>query len=182
MLQNVCLASGFILTLLLDGKKQAAFHELSEQHLGPTHLWPRARWKTEALSPVAIRKWILPTTGGSLEADEESCWGVPIMVQWNQIQLGTMKFQGWSLALLSGLRIWYCRELWCRWKRLLGSCVAVAVAAIAPIRPLAWEPPCSVSAPWGEKRIRLSLLMRTQPCWHLPCSPSRAWSRKLSTK
>jgi len=31
------------------------------------------------------------------------------------------------LALLSGLRIWRCRELWCRWQMRLGSCIAVAV-------------------------------------------------------
>ena len=49
-----------------------------------------------------------------------------------------------SLALLSGLRIQRCLELWCRlhiqldpellwlWRR---------PAATAPIRPLAWEPP-----------------------------------------
>ena len=41
-----------------------------------------------------------------------------------------------SLALLSGLRILRCCELQCRWQTRLGSGVAVA-----PIRPLAWEPP-----------------------------------------
>ena len=51
-----------------------------------------------------------------------------------------MRIQGLSLASLSGLRIWHCRELWCRLKVQLGSCVAVSVAsAIAPVRPLAWE-------------------------------------------
>ena len=40
-----------------------------------------------------------------------------------------MRTQLRSLALLSGLRIQCCRELWCR------------PAATAPIRPLAWEPP-----------------------------------------
>ena len=33
-----------------------------------------------------------------------------------------------SLASLSGLRIWHCRELWCRSKMRPGSGVAVAVA------------------------------------------------------
>ena len=32
-----------------------------------------------------------------------------------------------SLALLTGLRIWHCRELWSRLQTWLGSCVAVAV-------------------------------------------------------
>ena len=39
-----------------------------------------------------------------------------------------------SLASLSGLRIWCCHELWCR------------AAAVALIRPLAWEPPYAVGA------------------------------------
>ena len=39
-----------------------------------------------------------------------------------------------SLALLSGLRIWRCHELWCR------------PAATAPVRPLAWEPPYAEGA------------------------------------
>ena len=33
------------------------------------------------------------------------------------------------MASLSGLRLWHCRELWCR------------LAAAALIQPLAWEPP-----------------------------------------
>ena len=33
-----------------------------------------------------------------------------------------------SLISLSGLRIWHCRELWCRSQTQLGSQVAVAVA------------------------------------------------------
>ena len=32
-----------------------------------------------------------------------------------------------SLALLSGLRIWHCHELWCGSQTRLGSRVAVAV-------------------------------------------------------
>ena len=50
---------------------------------------------------------------------------------------------GTHLALLSGLRIWGCRELWCRSQMRLRSGIAVAhrLAALALIRPLAWEPP-----------------------------------------
>ena len=33
-----------------------------------------------------------------------------------------------SIPGLSGLRIWRCRKLWCRWWTQLGSRVAVAVA------------------------------------------------------
>ena len=47
------------------------------------------------------------------------------------------------MALLSGLRIWRCRELWFRSKARLGSGIAVATA---PIRPLVWEPPYATGA------------------------------------
>ena len=54
-------------------------------------------------------------------------WGVAVMAQWKQIQLGTMRLQVGSLALLSGLRIQRCHELWHRLQTWLGSGVAVAV-------------------------------------------------------
>ena len=58
-----------------------------------------------------------------------------------------MRFRVQSLALLSGLRIWHCCELWCRSQTRLGSRVAVALAkATAPIQPLAWEPPYATGA------------------------------------
>ena len=49
------------------------------------------------------------------------------MAQQKRIQLGSMRLWVRSLASLSGLRIWQCRELWCRLQTRLGSCVAVAV-------------------------------------------------------
>ena len=51
------------------------------------------------------------------------------MAQWKGIQVGTIRLQVQSLALLSGLRIWRCHELWHRSQTWLTSCVAVAVAA-----------------------------------------------------
>ena len=42
-------------------------------------------------------------------------------------RLVSMRIQAQSLALLSGLRIWYCPELRCRSKMQLRSCVTVAV-------------------------------------------------------
>ena len=50
------------------------------------------------------------------------------MAQQKGIQLGTMRLQVRSLALLSGLKIWCCCELWCRLQTQLGSGVAVALA------------------------------------------------------
>ena len=54
--------------------------------------------------------------------------GVPIMAQRKLIQLGAMRLRVRSLASLSGLRIRYCRELWCRLQTWLGSGMAVAPA------------------------------------------------------
>ena len=56
-----------------------------------------------------------------------------------------------SLALLSGLRLRRCRELWCRLQTRLGLGPALLwlwcrSVATVPIRPLAWEPPCVVGA------------------------------------
>ena len=53
--------------------------------------------------------------------------GISVMAQWKQIWLGSMRMQVQSLALLSGLRIWHCHELWCR-SHLAWICVAVSVA------------------------------------------------------
>ena len=53
--------------------------------------------------------------------------GVPIVAQRKRIWLASMRTQVRSLASLSGLRIWRCRELWCGSQTWLGSCVAVAV-------------------------------------------------------
>ena len=60
-----------------------------------------------------------------------------------------MRLQVESLALLSELRIWRCRELWCGLQTRLGSCVVWLwrrPVAAAPIGPLAWEPPYATGA------------------------------------
>ena len=48
--------------------------------------------------------------------------GVPIVAQWKQIQLETMRLRVQSLASFSGWRIWSCCELWCRSQTWLRSC------------------------------------------------------------
>ena len=51
--------------------------------------------------------------------------GVPIVVQWKQIQLGTMRLQGpWPTSV--GLRIRHCCELWCMSQTQLRSCFVAA--------------------------------------------------------
>ena len=62
---------------------------------------------------------------------------------------GNMRLQVQSLAMLSGLRIRCCHELWCRSKTWLGSGVAVAL-----IRPLAWEPPYAVGAALERQKTK----------------------------
>ena len=67
-----------------------------------------------------------------------------------------MRFWVQSLALLSGLRILCCRELWCRLQTRLGSDVAVTVVhrpmATVLIPPLAWEPPYTMGATLKSKK------------------------------
>jgi len=54
--------------------------------------------------------------------------GAPVTaVQWKCIWLASMRTQIQSLALLSGLRIWLCHELWGRSQRWLRFGIAVAV-------------------------------------------------------
>ena len=55
------------------------------------------------------------------------CWRVPIVAPQKRIWLVSMRTQVQSLALLSGLRIQYCRELWCKLQMWLGFHIAVAV-------------------------------------------------------
>ena len=62
------------------------------------------------------------------------------MAQQKRIKIGAIRFQVWSLALLSGLRIWRFSELWCR------------LAAVALIRPLAWKLPCAAGEALKKKK------------------------------
>ena len=68
--------------------------------------------------------------------------GVPIVAQRLINRLASMRTRVQGLPLLSGLRIRYCRDLWCRLQTLLESHVAVAMAQAGGYRPdssLAWE-------------------------------------------
>ena len=58
-----------------------------------------------------------------------------------------------SVASVSALRIQRGRELWCRSQSWLGSHMA---AAVAPIGPLAWEPPSASAAALKSKEIKVS--------------------------
>ena len=80
-------------------------------------------------------------------------WGVPIMAQWSRTWLGSMRTWVWSLASLSGLRSWYCREL-CGvgWRR-----------ASDPAWLWLWELPL----PSCHYFIKPMLSATSLPCWNL---------------
>ena len=73
--------------------------------------------------------------------------GVPLVVQQKRIWLGTMRLQIQSLALLSGLSICCCHELWCRSQTLLRSGIAVAVAGSSSSN---WTPSLGTSICFGQ--------------------------------
>ena len=79
----------------------------------------------------------------------------PIIVQWEQVQLVSMRMKVQSLASLGGLRIWCCHELWCRSKMWLRCRIAL-------IRPLAWEIPyasgVSLKIKTNKKQMFLALM------------------------
>ena len=75
------------------------------------------------------------------------------MAQWKRIRLGTMRSWVRSLTSISGFGIRRGHELWCRldpawlwlWRR---------PAAVAPIRPLAWEPTYAMDVALKRKEKR----------------------------
>ena len=78
--------------------------------------------------------------------------GVPIVVQQKWIQLGTTRLWVQSLALLGGLRIRRCYDLWCRQQTWLRSGIA-RPAAVPLIWPLAWETPYAVGVALKKKNL-----------------------------
>ena len=77
------------------------------------------------------------------------------MAQWVTNPLGSMRRQVQSLASLSGLRIGYYRELWCRLPTRLRSGIAVTVAEASGCISDSWEPPY-VSGTAFNKKISMS--------------------------
>ena len=84
-----------------------------------------------------------------------------------------MRMQVRSLASLSGLRIRCCRELWCRWQTQLGS--GVGWAAMAPIRPLAWEHPCAASVALKRQKDK----KKKKGFWKAEICAGRPWWKEL---
>ena len=102
---------------------------------------------------------------------------VPVVAHWKRIQLGTMRLQVRSLALLSGLKIRCCHELWCRSQTRLGSWVAVALAQTdnysSDLTPSLGTSICHVCGPRkdrGKTLAKFSLyykdtVIKIQWCW-----------------
>ena len=65
---------------------------------------------------------------GIFQSENAGMMEFPSWRSGQRIRLGTMRLRVRSLALLSGLMIRHCRELWCRLQMRLGSCIAVALA------------------------------------------------------
>ena len=74
------------------------------------------------------------------------------MAQWKGIRLASMKTQVQSLALLSGLRIRRCRELWCRSQTQLGSGVMQAGGYSSNSTPILETSACPICLGFGPKK------------------------------
>ena len=92
------------------------------------------------------------------------------MDQRKRICLGTMRLRVRSLTFLSGLRIRYCRELWCRSQMQIKSRVAMAVAK-AGSHSSNWTPrlETSICHRCSPKKKKKNLLLEV-----LPYHPSQA--------
>ena len=85
--------------------------------LGSSKILPWINSKNLSLVPLIHET---PLKGEDTEINKKPSWGSLCGSE------GSMRMWIWSLASLSGLRIWYCRELWCRSQTWLGSHIAVA--------------------------------------------------------
>ena len=90
--------------------------------------------------------------------------GVPMVVQRKRIRLVSMRMRVRSLALLSGLGIQYCCELWYRSQMQLGR---ILQQLQLQFQPLAWKLPYAVGAALKKqkkkkKRLKTSLHMVSQ--------------------
>ena len=85
--------------------------------------------------------------------------GVPVVAQWKQIRLVSIRMRVWALASLSVSGIQHCCELWYRsligfGSMLLWQCLRLAAAA--PIWSLAWELLYVVDAALKSKKKKKS--------------------------
>ena len=85
-------------------------------------LWSRLA----ATAPIRPLAWEPPYAAGvALKSKEQK---KPVVAQWLMNLTRNQEVVGSIPGLAQCLRIWHCRELWCRLQTRLGSGVAVAVA------------------------------------------------------
>ena len=89
--------------------------------LGASSLAASVKWK------VHIHQASQENKKMARNGESEGPGGVPVVAQWKQTQLVSLRTWVQSLALLSELRIQHCHELWCSLQMRLGSGVVVAV-------------------------------------------------------
>ena len=112
-----------------------------------------------------------------------TCAGVPVVAQWKQIQVVSMRMRIQSLPSFSGLGIRRCHELWCRSQTQLGSHIAVAVAQASRC---SWDSTLSLGTSmchgWGPKKRGLGgreflfFFSFWLQLWHVEVSWARNWT------
>ena len=89
-----------------------------------------------------------------------------------------MRTKVWFLGSLSGLRIWSCRELWCKLQMQLRSGITVAVVWPAPEAPI-WPPSpgTSICCRYGPKKAKNKQKKRIHffVLWACICLYTRTW-------
>ena len=92
---------------------------------------------------------------------------VPLVAQWKQTWLVTMRMRVRSLAPLSRSGIRCCREPWCRWQTRLWFNVAMAVGVghqLWLILPVAWELPYTAGVGTTAKKAIINKSTKDK-CW-----------------
>ena len=98
--------------------------KVGKTRMGPSDLREQNRcsWRLKKNLKGELSLWNLLSRSWGMLHFKNCKWGVPVvMAQQKLIHLGTMRLWVRFLALLSGLRFWHCRDLWCRSQTQLGS-------------------------------------------------------------
>ena len=119
----------------------------------------RLHWPQWALPISAcFMNWFHSTVTAQLNFIlQKSSSGFPLVAHQEWSQLVSMGMLVQSLASLSALRILHCPKLWCGPQMWLRSGVVWlwhGLAAVAPIQPLTWEPPCAVTVALKRQKER----------------------------
>jgi len=101
------------------GAAASSLHHSHSNMGSQLRLWPTPQLMTMREYHLAHSKNILFKVIWSI--------GIPIVAQWKWIWLASLRMKIQFQALLTGLRIQHCCELWCRLQARLGYWVAVAV-------------------------------------------------------